>query len=491
MQFPKIIQGGMGAGVSNWRLAQTVSKLGQLGVVSSTALDQIMLRRLGDGDPGDSMRIGFDMFPFQQMAKRVWREYFVPGGKAPEEPYKTTPMHTRSDSRKLIELCIVSNFVEVALARLGHDNPVGINLLEKVQTVHLPSLYGAMLAGAGYVLMGAGIPLHIPGVLDLLLLHQPVEYKLAVAGAPAEMNTQMRFDPMDYMEADLPALTRPNFLAIISSNTLATTMVNRANGKVNGFIVEKSTAGGHNAPPRGKVQLSDSGEPVYGERDQVNLATLRELGVPFWLAGGYNTPEKLREALEAGAEGIQVGTIFEFTQESGLREDLKQGLLDRIAASSAQVFTDPLASPTGFPFKVARLEGTLSQPEEYEARTRVCDLGFLREAYLTANDNIGYRCPAESTAAYIAKGGKLEDTIGRKCLCNALLADVGYPQVRRGDQVELALITAGDGINDVASYVKPGQARYSARDVIDTLLGNRPPHRESPETAPHPQTEIA
>jgi len=161
MQFPKIIQGGMGAGVSNWRLAQTVSKLGQLGVVSSTALDQIMLRRLGDGDPGDSMRIGFDMFPFQQMAKRVWREYFVPGGKAPEEPYKTTPMHTRSDSRKLIELCIVSNFVEVALARLGHDNPVGINLLEKVQTVHLPSLYGAMLAGAGYVLMGAGIPLHI------------------------------------------------------------------------------------------------------------------------------------------------------------------------------------------------------------------------------------------------------------------------------------------------------------------------------------------
>ena len=33
---------------------------------------------------------------------------------------------------------------------------------------HLASIYGAMLAGVGYVLMGAGIPLHIPGVLDAL-----------------------------------------------------------------------------------------------------------------------------------------------------------------------------------------------------------------------------------------------------------------------------------------------------------------------------------
>jgi nitronate monooxygenase len=42
VQFPKIIQGGMGVGVSNWRLAQAVSKLGQLGVVSGTALDQLL-----------------------------------------------------------------------------------------------------------------------------------------------------------------------------------------------------------------------------------------------------------------------------------------------------------------------------------------------------------------------------------------------------------------------------------------------------------------
>ena len=66
---------------------------------------------------------------------------------------------------------MVSNFVEVFLAREGHKNPVGINFLEKVQMPHLASIYGAMLAGVGYVLMGAGIPLHIPGVLDAFAAH--------------------------------------------------------------------------------------------------------------------------------------------------------------------------------------------------------------------------------------------------------------------------------------------------------------------------------
>jgi len=181
--FPKIIQGGMGVGVSNWRLAQAVSKLGQLGVVSGTALDAVFVRRLADGDQGGHMRRGLDAFPFQEMAKRIWQEYFVHGGTAAGAPYKALPMHQKHDSRKLIELCIVSNFVEVFLAKEGHNNPVGINYLEKVQIPHLPSIYGAMLAGVGYVLMGAGIPLHIPGVLDAFAAHQAAEYRLAVTGA--------------------------------------------------------------------------------------------------------------------------------------------------------------------------------------------------------------------------------------------------------------------------------------------------------------------
>ncbi len=470
VQFPKIIQGGMGVGVSNWRLAQTVSRLGQLGVVSGTALDSLFVRRLADGDQGGHMRRGLDAFPFPDMAKRIWQEYFTPGGKPADAPYPALPMHQRNSPRKIIELCMASNFVEVFLAREGHKNPVGINFLEKVQMPHLASIYGAMLAGVGYVLMGAGIPLHIPGVLDAFAAHHMAEYKLQVTGAGSEMDTFMRLNPSDYAEGPLPILHRPRFLAIISSNTLANTMLRRANGPVNGFVIESPTAGGHNAPPRGKLQLNEAGEPVYGERDQVNLAEMRALGVPFWLAGGYGSPEKLREALEAGAAGIQVGTAFAFSEESGMRADLKHKLIGQAIAGTGQVFTDPVASPTGFPFKVAQLEGTSSAFNIYQERKRVCDLGYLREPYAPEDGKIAYRCSAEPVENYVMKGGKAEDTVGRKCLCNALMANIGHEQVRKDGSVEPPLITVGDDLNTIAQYLEPGQESYSATHVVETLL---------------------
>ena len=483
-QLPRILQGGMGAGVSNWRLAQAVSRLGQLGVVSSTAIDQIFLRRLGNGDPDGSMRAGLELFPFPQMARRVWQEYFVPGGRVVQQSFRTTPMHTHNDARKLIELCIVSNFVEVALARMGHRNAVGINLLEKVQTVHLPSLYGAMLAGVGYVLMGAGIPLHIPGVLDRFAAHEPAEYRLSVTGAPEPV--MMRFDPRSFIgdewhAAHLPGIERPKFLAIVSSNALAATMLRRANGRVDGLVVETHRAGGHNAPPRGREQRTPSGEPVYGERDQVDFTALRALGVPFWLAGNYGSPERLLDALDLGATGIQVGTPFAFAEESGIDPALKQSVLERVRSGSAQVFTDPLASPTGFPFKVVGLDGTLSAPDAYAARERVCDLGYLREpfwidesgpaAQSSPASRIGYRCPAEPVAAYVAKGGHASETAGRKCLCNALLAHIGLAQCRSDGRAELPLLTAGDGLNELAQFLPADRPGYTAADVLAHLLG--------------------
>ena len=468
--YPTIIQGGMGAGVSSWRLARAVSGLGQLGVVSGTALDAILARRLQDGDPGGHMRRGLDHFPFHKMAENVWRTYYIPGGKPEGASYRTLPMHNEDGPRELRELLIVANFVEVFLSREGHENPVGINYLEKIQLPHLPSIYGAMLAGVDYVLVGAGIPLKIPGVLDRFASHQSATYALDVAEATQGGGTMMTFVPREYMEHDLPPLHRPQFLAVIASNTLATTMVKRANGRVDGFIVEGPTAGGHNAPPRGKLQLSKAGEPVYGERDRVDLAKLRELKLPFWLAGGYGSPEKLREALASGAAGVQVGTAFAFCAESALRNDYKQALLEKVVSGEARVSTDPLASPTSFPFKVAPLDGTVSEHEVYVARPRICDLGFLREAYRTAEGGVGFRCSAEPVSIYVSKGGNPEDTVGRKCLCNALVANIGHPQVRNGKYVEKGLVTSGDSLSDIGRFLPSNGAAYGAAEVVRQLL---------------------
>lgn len=469
---PLIIQGGMGAGVSSWRLARAVSALGQLGVVSGVGIDVLLARRLQDGDSDGAIRYAMDRFPFRAMAERIVAKYFIPGGKDPDAPYRSVPTPSAIPNRSLVELCIVSNFVEVFLAREGHDNPVGINYLEKIQLPHLPSLYGAMLAGVTFVLMGAGIATRIPGVLDLLASNQPASYELQVTGGDPAAPVETRFDPSE-LGSELPTLRRPYFLSIISSNVLATTMVRRSNGRVDGFIIEAPVAGGHNAPPRGVLRLDSSGQPIYGEKDEVDLAKIRELGLPFWVAGGRASRAHLQEALDAGASGIQVGTAFALTEESGLAASLREALLRKATSGEASVFTDPFASPTGFPFKVARLEGTLSEAGVYESRERVCDLGFLRELYRKDDGTTGYRCPAEPVEAYLAKGGDPAKTVGRKCLCNALIANVGHPQRRSDGAIEPALVTAGDDVVGVGRFLSPGRSSYGAKDVIEALLPSR------------------
>jgi nitronate monooxygenase len=470
VEYPKIIQGGMGVAISNWHLAKTVSKLGQLGIVSGVALEVLLVRRLQDGDVGGHIRRALEKFPFRDMAKRAVEKYYVPGGKAESKPYALIPMHKQVASKKLHELCILGNFVEVFLAREGHDWPVGINYLEKIQMPHLASAYGAMLAGVAYVVMGAGIPTMMPGVLDGLSQHEAVSYNLHVADSQQADDTLARFDPRDFMESDHPPLIRPRFLPIIASNVLATTMLRRSNGEVNGFIIEGPTAGGHNAPPRGALQVNEGGEPIYGEKDVVDLGKIRDLGLPFWVAGGSASGEKLREVLEAGGNGIQVGTAFALCDDSGMAEEYRRALLQEAVAGTARVVTDRLASPTGFPFKVAQLEGSLSEQNIYQSRTRICDLGYLREVYRKDDGSLGYRCASEPVENYVAKGGNESDTIGRKCICNSLVANAGYPQIQKGSVVEKPLLTSGDDLAEIARFIPEGQTSYTARDVINKLL---------------------
>ncbi len=49
-RLPTIIQGGMGIAVSSAALAKEVSRAGHLGVISGTAIDSVVARRLQDGD---------------------------------------------------------------------------------------------------------------------------------------------------------------------------------------------------------------------------------------------------------------------------------------------------------------------------------------------------------------------------------------------------------------------------------------------------------
>jgi NAD(P)H-dependent flavin oxidoreductase YrpB (nitropropane dioxygenase family) len=471
---PIVIQGGMGVAVSSWQLAREVSLSGQLGVVSGTAMDAVLSRRLQDGDPGGHMRRAMANFPSAEMAARVMDKYYIEGGKAPDEPYKPIPKLTLETARAGQELAIVGNFCEVWLAKEGHDGVVGINCLEKVQMATPTALFGAMLAGVDYVLMGAGIPREIPKLLRDLSAGRVGRITADVAGGT--ITRYVEVDRVDLLGPDLPPLPlkRPDFLAIVSADVLANYLYRDPEIRPDGFVVEGPPAGGHSAPPRGKLQLDEQGQPIYGPRDNANLAKMVELGLPFWLAGAYGTPEKVAEALDSGAAGVQVGTLFALSLSSGLSAPTREQLLEKLRNDQLEVRNDALASPTGFPFKVASLEGTASEQEVYEARPRLCDLSYLRTPYEREDGSVGYRCPSEPVHMYLKKGGTEEATRGRKCLCNGLMANIGLGQRRKDGYVEARLVTLGQDLVGAKELISRYVHGWSARQAVDWLLARVP-----------------
>lgn len=476
--LPTIIQGGMGVAVSGWELARAVCQAGELGVVSGTALDVVCARRLQIGDPGGHMRRALAAFPIPAMALRVMKQYYIHGGKAPDAAFKAVPRFTITPSVALQELTIVGTFCEVWLAKQEHGGPVGINFLRKIE-IPLPfGLLGAMLAGVDYVLIGAGNPAEIPAAIRALSRGEDLEWGVRAQGLRSDdPPLSVRCSPTELLGGAARGLAVPRFLAIVASLDLAAGLAGDPTTRPFGFIVEGPSAGGHNAPPRGPRRVDDLGQPVYDERDTADIDAIAALGMPFWLAGAYGTPEGLAQARAQGAQGIQVGTVFAYSTESGMADALKRQVLAEVLAGTLDVRSDWRASPTGFPFRVIQLDGTVSDPDVAANRKAVCDLGALRTPYRKPNGDIDYRCPAEPLAVYTRKGGRAANAEGRKCLCNALLAAADLPQQRPDGSTEPAIVTSGDDFRAVLALASNGSGGgpYPARKVVDYLRAGLAP----------------
>jgi len=81
---------------------------------------------------------------------------------------------------------------------------------------------------------------------------------------------------------------------------------------------------------------------------------------------------------------------------------------------------------------------------------------------------LGYRCPGEPVETYLKKGGTVEATKNKLCLCNGLLATVGLGQ-RATPVDELPILTAGEGLQEILAFLPAGESSYSARDVMERL----------------------
>ncbi len=468
--------------------------MGGLGVVSGTALEIVYPRLLQDGDPGGNVRRAFTELARRHpaLAAPVWElfdKYYIEGGRAPGTPYKpVSPCRlTRIENfrpgpdsfwelpREMQVLVLAANFAEVWLAKEGHDKPVGINFLRKVERPLPWALYGAMLAGAAYVLVGAGSPDEMPFMIEQLSRHAPAAMSFKVYGSRSDSGCfYAAVRPDTLLGGAAPVLEAPKFLAIVSSFGLAEALAGNPATRPYGFVVEGSEAGGHSAAPA-KMRFDGAGQPVlvYTDQDKADIGAIAGLGRPFWLAGSYASRERLKEAKALGAAGIQFGTLAALSGQSGMAPALRSKVLKLLASGNLKV-ANVMASPTGFPFKVAQVPGTISEERVYKARERRCDIGLLQVNYLTPEGELGYRCSAEPVDAFVAKGGRVQNTAGKVCLCNALLAAAGLPQLRPGGYEEPPIVTLGENLEsarELLAKLPPGQEAYTIGKALLFLRG--------------------
>jgi NAD(P)H-dependent flavin oxidoreductase YrpB (nitropropane dioxygenase family) len=438
------------------------------------------------------------------IGRKICARYFIEGGKEPAARFKNAPMQIVQPQNgrhviplpihnaepvalaldeEIIELLIATAFAEVWLAKEGHVGRIFINFLNKIELPLIYAMYGAMLAGVDGVIVGAGNPDGLPAIRSQLANHAAVTNDLSVLYREGGEIFTVPFNPGQVAGGKLTRvpLRPPAFLAIVSLESLVQALTQSQSEAPDGFIIEHHTAGGHNAGPMGPLRTDEKGQPVYSVEDEADLAAIDAVGKPFWLAGGYGSRARLEAARAAGAVGVQAGSVFALAQESGLQATYRSAILDALKRETDDValVQTTLVSPTGFPFKVVQLQGTLADDEVFAARPRVCDIGLLQQRGLSKPDADGtrrlfQRCPAAPVAGFVSRRGLARNTEDRRCLCNGLLACVGLGQVslQQGELVEEpAIVTLGNHLDGIRRLSRQGQTPYWARDVVVDILG--------------------
>lgn len=445
----------MGAYISNYRLANLTARLGALGVVSGVGLRHIVLEAIRRGDE-EAIETAKG-FPLVGYVKELL--HFAPGGFKHSWP---TPQDS-TDPRYCDlprQLSAITAYIEVMRAKRGHSGKIGVNIMWKCALTVLPTIYGAMMANADALLCGAGVPMELPDIVHSLRDGRDMEY-LPLTGTGTNARLKVSEDDSSHY---LSALEPPAMLPILSNFAFPKRLLDvweRSYGGVRpaAFVLENHTAGGHNAPPRNKVEFAEN-DDIGSYFDKV-----ADLGVPVYVAGAFEhggTRGDLLDWTARGAYGIQVGSRFALSDESGMRRDLKDAIIEANRAGGVSIKTGNIVSPTGYPFKYVELPGTLADPAVYAARKRICNRGYLCQSHFeTLPDGKvkeTYICPAMPEKQFRKLGGDPAELADRVCLCNGLLSTAGYHV-----DAEAPIVTLGISGRTVTE-------RQSARQVVEDIL---------------------
>ena len=137
------------------------------------------------------------------------------------------------------------------------------------------------------------LPRELPKLIRSIAKLEVGSVPVDVIGGSAQVTT---INPIDFVPAGT-VIKKPKFLAIISVDVLGAYLARDEETRPDGFIIEHNSAGGHNAPPRGKWEFDANGEPIYGPKDIADIEKMKKLELPFWLAGTYGNPERVKDEI--------------------------------------------------------------------------------------------------------------------------------------------------------------------------------------------------
>jgi nitronate monooxygenase len=270
--------------------------------------------------------------------------------------------------------------VEVAEAK-AIGGPVAINIMVALDSTYEASVLGALDGGVDAIVSGAGLPLRLP------VLVQKHERASEVALIP-----------------------------IVSSGRALRLLCLRwqkAGRLPDAAVVEGPLAGGH----LGWKTAADAQDPAHTLENLLAevLAVAGEFGdFPVIAAGGIYTHNDIRRMLDLGAAGVQMGTRFLATFESGASEAYKRAVVESTEAD-IHIAEEP-GSPCGLPFRVL-VSSPMYRETSAGRRKARCDKGYV----LGRGPCLALAGPAR----YF-------------CICNGLLSSAGY-----NPDEELPLYTVG------------------------------------------------
>jgi nitronate monooxygenase len=247
--------------------------------------------------------------------------------------------------------------------------PIAINVMVALEASYEDSVLGAMDGGVDAIVSGAGLPLRLPSLV--------------------------RSHPRASDVALVPIVSSARALRLLCQRW------QKAGRLPDAVVVEGPMAGGH-LGWKTAAEIHDPSNGLEALLPDVLKVAAEFGGFPVIAAGGVFTHEDIHRIMDLGACGVQMGTRFLATVESGASPEYKRAVVECDEAGIL-VAQDP-GSPCGLPFRVLT-----SSPmyREAVARSRIarCDKGYLL---------FGGKCATqESPDRYF-------------CICNGLLSSAGY-----------------------------------------------------------------